>query len=264
VYYDYHVHSHFSADCEADMKDIIETAIKLQLKEICFTDHTDYDYCDSSINFEFDIAEYTDHINLMRQRYGKEIKILKGIEMGIQPHIVEKCDRVVREGDFDFVICSIHTCEKKDLYNGDFYKGKTPRQAYVKYFEELLYCIKNFENFNIIGHLNILARYNKTIANEKLSSYFDILEVIFKALIEKNKGIEVNTSSLRYTDTLLLSPEILKFYHELGGEIITLGSDTHVPNTLAYEFDYIYGILKEIGFKYITTFEKMEPRFIRI
>lgn len=264
MYYDYHVHSRFSSDCDVDMKDIIERAIEFGIKEICFTDHTDYDYCDPSINFEFDIDEYTRYIDLMRNNYENKIKILKGIEMGIQPHIIGKCDRVIAKGDFDFVISSIHTCNRKDLYNGDFYRGKTAREAYLKYFEELLYCIKNFKNFNVIGHLNILARYNKAVAKEKLSSYFDILEVIFKALIERNKGIEINTSSLRYSDTLLLSADVLKFYYELGGKVITLGSDTHVPHTLAYKFDYVYEILKEIGFKYIATFEKMEPRFVRI
>lgn len=264
MYYDYHVHSHFSADCEAQMKDIVENAIKFGLKEVCFTDHIDYDYCDLSINFDIDLNEYTDHIELMKERYGDRIKILKGIEMGFQPHIVEKCDNLVASGDFDFVIASIHTCNRQDLYNRDFYRGKTARQAYLKYFEEILYCVKHFKNFSVLGHLNILARYNEDVANENLVDYFDILEVIFKELIKRNKGIEVNTSSFRYFNTLLLSTDVMKFYHDLGGKIVTLGSDSHTPNTLAHEFDYIYGLLKEIGFKYITTFEKLQPSFVKI
>ncbi len=264
MYYDYHVHSHFSSDCEAEMKDIVEKAIEFQLKEICFTDHVDYDYCHPSINFDIDVKEYTQYIDLMRNRYGDRIKILKGLEMGIQPHITEKCDRFIESGDFDFVISSIHTCDRKDLYNGDFFKAKTSREAYLKYFEEMLYCIKNFKNFNVIGHLNILGRYNGDAAKEKLEDYFDVLEVIFKELINRNKGIEINTSSLRYKDILLLSFDALKLYYELGGKIITLGSDSHTVNTLAYKFDYVYEILREIGFKYITTFEKMEPKFIEI
>ncbi|SKC84919.1 histidinol-phosphatase HisJ family protein [Maledivibacter halophilus] len=264
MYYDYHVHSHFSSDCKVDMKDIIEMAIKLKLKEICFTDHIDYEYCDSSINFDFDIDEYTHYIETMRKKYCANIKILKGVEIGIQPHIIEKCDNLVEGNNFDFVIASIHTCNKQDLYTGDFYLNKTPRESYLKYFEELLYCIKNFKNFNVIGHLNILARYNNEVAKEKLTDYFDVLEVLFKALIERNKGIEVNTSNLRYSEELLLSNEVLKFYHDLGGKIITIGSDTHVPDTLSYKFDYVYDILKEIGFKYITTFEKMKPKFVKI
>lgn len=264
MYYDYHVHSHFSSDCEAKMEDMIESAIESGLTEICFTDHIDYDYCDPSIEFDLDLNTYSNYIELMKNRYGNKIKILRGIEMGIQPHLVDKCDSIVEAEGFDFVISSIHTCERKDLYTRDFYKGKTAKEAYLKYFEEILYCIRNFKNFSIIGHLNILARYNDEVAKENLVDYFDVLEVIFEELIKRNKGIEINTSSLRYSDTLLLSPDVIKFYYELGGRILTLGSDSHMPNTLAYKFDYIYELLREIGFKYVTTFEKLQPRFVRI
>lgn len=264
MYYDYHVHSHFSLDCKVEMKDIIEKAIEIGLNEICFTDHVDFDYCESSITFEINIDEYTNYIKLMRDQYGKRIKILKGLELGIQPHIIEKCDRFIDEGHFDFVISSMHTCNRKDFHSNDFFIDKTPREAYLKYFEVMLYCIKHFKNFNVIGHLNILARYDDMALKENLVDYFDILEVIFKELIKVNKGIEINTSSFRYTNTLPLSQDVLRFYRELGGEIITLGSDSHTTNTLAYKFDYIYELLKKAGFRYITTFDKMEPKFIKI
>lgn len=263
--YDYHVHSSFSADCQVDMKNTIEKAIDLNLNEICFTDHIDYEYCDPSINFDFNLQEYTNRIFELKKLYSDKIKILKGVEMGIQPHIIKKCENVINKNDFDFVICSLHTCDKKDLYTGDFFAGKTPKNAYIKYFEELLYCVKNFESFNVVGHLNILVRYNKEVANENIRNYFDILEEIFKTLIGKNKGIEINTSGFRYNlNNIMPTVEVIKFYKELGGEIITTGSDSHIPDTLAQKFDYVYDVLKYVGFKYITTFEKMEPKFVKI
>jgi histidinol-phosphatase (PHP family) len=263
--YDYHVHSSFSSDCDADMKDMIKKAIDMKLKEICFTDHIDYDYCDPSISFDFDLNEYTEYLNEMRKMYGEKIKILKGVEMGIQPHIIERCKNFINNGDFDFVIASLHTCEKKDLYTGDFFVGKTPKEAYQKYLEELLYCVKHFDTFNVVGHLNILIRYNDEVAKEKIEAYFDILEEILKTLINKNKGFEINTSGFRYSlNDLMPTYSVLKFYKELGGQILTLGYDSHIPNTLCQRFDYVYDVLKDIGFKYITTFEKMEPKFIKI
>ncbi len=263
--YDYHVHSSFSADCDIDMKDFIEKAINMGFKEICFTDHIDYDYCDPSINFEFDIADYTEYINKMRGLFGHKIKILKGVEIGIQPHLLKDYEDTIGNNNFDFVISSIHTCDRKDLYLGDFYKDKTPRQAYLKYFEELLYCIKNFDSFNVIGHLDVLIRYDEAVRNENIRNYFDVLEEIFKALIDKNKGIEINTSGYRYNlDSFMPSFDIVKLYKELGGEIITVGSDSHSPDTLGFKFDHVYEALKHLGFKYITIFEKMEPNFIKI
>ena len=53
-------------------------------------------------------------------------------------------------------------------------------------------------------------------------------------------------------------------YKELGGEIITTGSDSHTPSQIAFKFDYIYSYLKEIGFKYVCSFDKMNPQFIKI
>ncbi len=265
MYYDYHVHSNFSSDSDTDMKDTIERAIDIGLKEICFTDHIDYDYCDPTINFDFDINEYTDYINKMRKLYGNKIKILKGVEIGIQSHIIEKCEDLVDKGKFDFVIASIHTCDRKDLYNGDFFIDKSPKESYSKYFEELLKCVKAFDSFNVVGHLNIIIRYNEAVAKENIRDYYNIIEEIFKTLINKNKGIEINTSGYRYKlNDFMPSYDVLKFYKELGGEIITLGSDSHVVDTLGTKFDYVYEVLKYIGFKYITTFENMEPRFIKI
>jgi len=263
--YDYHVHSNFSADCEVDMKDTIERAIDIGMKEICFTDHIDYEYCDKSINFEFDMKDYGDYINRMRSLYGDRIKILKGVEMGIQPHIIKKCDDVILANDFDFVISSIHTCDKKDLYTGDFFANKSPKESYNKYFEDLLYCTENFNNFNVLGHLDILIRYNEDVAKENIRDYFDIIEEIFKKLIAKNKGIEINTSGFRYNlDSFHPTVDVIKLYRSLGGEILTTGSDSHNPNTLGLKFDYVYEVLRDLGFKYITTFEKMEHKFIKI
>src|SRR5690554_6152360 len=126
--YDYHVHSSFSADCSVDMRDILDRAVSIGLKEICFTDHIDYDFCSTEIDFELDLVNYDNYINEMRREYGDKIKILKGVEIGIQPHIIDRCDDIVLQENFDFVISSIHTCERKDLYSRDFFIEKTSRE----------------------------------------------------------------------------------------------------------------------------------------
>lgn len=263
--YDYHVHSHFSSDCEIDMEDMIKKAIAIGLKEICFTDHIDYGYTDPSITFEFDPSLYTQNLNQLAQKYKDTIKVLKGIEIGVQPHIIEKCNTLVENNQLDFVISSIHTADKKDIHIGDFFVDKTPHEAYKKYFEELLICTKNFKNFNVLGHMNLLKRYHHHAQIQDIKKYFDIIEEIFKILIYDGKGIEVNTSGFRYNlEEPVPDKTILSFYKELGGEIITIGSDAHKPEHLAYKFDYIYHLLKEIGFKYIATFENKKPSFIKI
>ncbi|QZY57241.1 histidinol-phosphatase HisJ family protein [Crassaminicella profunda] len=263
--YDYHVHSHFSTDCDVNMEEMIQKAISIGLKEICFTDHIDYDYQDSSINFEFDIPSYMAHINNLVEKYKKNIKILRGVEIGIQPHIVKKCDELVMKEKFDFIISSIHTADKKDIHVGDFFVGKTPKEAYTQYFNELLICTKSFKNFNVLGHMNLLKRYHHHVEIQDIKNYFDIIEEIFRTLIYTGKGIEVNTSGFRYgLGETVPCKELLSFYKSLGGEIITVGSDAHTPEQLACKFNDTYDLLREIGFKYITIFENRQHTFKKI
>jgi histidinol-phosphatase (PHP family) len=263
--YDYHVHSSFSSDCAINIEDMIRKAIEIGMKEICFTDHIDYDYRDPSISFEFDIPQYICELGRLKKKYEAQIKILKGIEIGIQPHICDKCNILVDNEAFDFVISSIHTCEKKDLHVGEFFIGKTPHEAYTKYFQELFTCVKEFKNFNVLGHMNLLKRYHHHVKIQDIKNYFDIIEEIFQLLIYRGQGIEINTSGFRYgLEETIPSKEVLQLYKSLGGEIITMGSDAHKPQDLAYQFDYVNHLLREIGFKYICTFEHMQPHFIKL
>ena len=86
--------------------------------------------------------------------------------------------------------------------------------------------------------------------------------MILKYLIEHGKGIELNTSGLKY-GLPFAHPhsDILKRYRELGGEIITVGADGHKPEHIAYDFDKVSGILKDCGFKYYTEFSERKPHF---
>ncbi|PAV30593.1 histidinol-phosphatase [Virgibacillus profundi] len=257
--FDYHIHSNFSADCETPMEKTIEQAIILGLEEICFTEHIDYEYPDKSIVFEFDLEEYDKKIKQMQSKYMDEIRIKKGIEIGLQPHLLNKYEELFKNEVFDFVICSMHTTEKKDLHSGDFFKNKTVDEAYQTYYEELLYCVKNYKNYNILGHLDLVKRYTK---QQSEHNFHDIIQQIFHEIIPSGKGIELNTSGVRYgMDGGMPSTDILKLYKECGGEIITLGSDSHVETTLAYQFKDSLDILQSLGFKYIATFKDRQPEF---
>ena len=79
----------------------------------------------------------------MQTKYEGQIRIKKGIELGVQPHLLHKYDSLMENHSFDFIICSMHTAEKKGLHSGDFFKDKTIEEAYKIYYEELLYCVKN-------------------------------------------------------------------------------------------------------------------------
>ncbi|RDY29602.1 histidinol-phosphatase HisJ family protein [Romboutsia weinsteinii] len=264
MFYDYHMHSNFSADSKIEMEDMVLKSIDLGLNEICFTDHVDYGI-DTDICFNIDYNKYFEKIDFLKNKYRNQINIKKGIEFGLQSHVIEDYSKDANTYPFDFIICSVHAINKVDLYNGGFFKGISQHQAYETYYNELYNIAKNYKHYSVLGHLDLIKRYGDydKLLDDRL--YSDIIESILKQAIHDGKGIEVNTSCFRYNlPDLTPSRYILKMYKELGGEIITTGSDSHHPSQVAYQFDYIYDYLREIGFKYVTTFNNMNPEFIKI
>ena len=158
---DQHVHSDFSPDSKTSMEKMIRRAVELGLKEITFTDHVDYDYPDINGElFEVNYDDYMEEIEKLKSKYS-EINILMGVEVGYQPHLIERIDKLVNSYPFDFVIGSIHTCDGMDLYTGEFFKGKTKKESYQRYLENIKHCVNNFDNCDVFGHLDVIIRYGK-------------------------------------------------------------------------------------------------------
>ena len=264
MYYDYHIHSKFSPDGKNSMEEMILRSIDLGLKEICFTDHVDYDI-ELIDYFIVDYDKYFESLNYYTEKYKNKISIKKGIEFGLQRQLCDKCKKDVEKYDFDFVICSQHAIDKIDLYFKDFFEDKDPHTAYKIYYEEYLNIIKNYKDYNILGHLDLVKRYSPYDEILDDDDFTDILAEILKQVISDGKGIEVNTSCFKYNlPDLTPSRKIIKLYKDLGGEIITTGSDAHHTSFLACNFDKVYDFLKDVGFKYVCSFDNMEPNFHKI
>ncbi|MCT4597198.1 MAG: histidinol-phosphatase HisJ family protein [Vallitalea sp.] len=264
--YDFHTHTDFSGDCEFPMEIMIEHAINNNFKKLCFTDHFDYDFPSTELSFQLDIPAYYNKFMELKEKYNSKIDLLFGIEVGIQPHIYDVIIKTINKYPFDFVIGSTHVINKQDPYCGEYYKNKTKKEAYDKYLKEILYNVNNFNDYNVYGHLDYIIRYGN-YEDKKLyyKDYSDIIDAILLKIIESNHGIEINTSGYRQN---FKEPhpnvDIIKRYGELGGEIITIGSDSHNPEHLAYNFDKACNLLLKNGFKYFTVFKERKPEFIKI
>lgn len=263
--YDYHVHSAFSDDCFTAMADMVESAVSKGVKELCFTDHIDHIFPDPAARWDFDLDKYAVELAEVRENFKSRITIKKGLELGVRPNLLAGYQELVDTGSFDFVIASVHFCGGKEIYNGDFFRGRTPQESYREYYEELYYCARNFQGFNVIGHLDLLKRHASYAEPQKAELFYDILQELFKDLVQRGKGLEINTSGLRTSfNETLPTLEVMKLYKDLGGEIITLGSDSHYPEHLGWKFPEVCAGLKSIGFKYITTFTNQKPQFTKI
>lgn len=267
---DYHVHSEFSSDSQAPMEAMIEKALQLGLKKICFTDHMDYDYPPvSDLDFMFDPEAYSRKVCDLRERYKDRIDVLMGVELGLQPHITDLTNALVKQYPFDFVIGSTHVVDKVDPYMPDYWEKHTFKEGMHRYFEATVENIRLFQGFNVCGHIDYVIRYaperRAKGTDYSYYDYTDILDELLKTIISSGKGIELNTAGLNKG---LAYPhpksEILKRYLELGGEILTIGSDAHKPEHLCYAFNIMPDYLKNIGYKYYTVFEKGKPQFVEL
>ncbi len=267
MFYDYHVHTHFSEDGEMSLDEACVAAIKGHVREIAITDHVDIDYPDRNFQFNLEYDAYSDAISKANQKYKGRLNIIMGLEIGLQPHILDECEAFIEDKKFEFIIASLHAVSRKDLYSKTFYEKKDKRTAYTEYLRELLFCIENFEMYDVLGHIDIIRRYGDYKDNSiKYTDYADLLDAIFKELILRGKGIEINTSGFRYGLEKGTMPDfdLLKRYRELGGEILTIGSDAHKPCHMAAHFALAHSMAKEAGFKYLTRFPLGKPEFLRL
>lgn len=258
---DYHVHSYFSDDSIEPMENSIIQAINNNFDEICFTEHVDYGVkSDMNCPYFFYFREG----NRLKKKYEDKIKVKLGIEFGVQKEYIKQYEDDFAKYDFDFVIMSNHQQDNLESWTYDFQRGKTQEEYTRQYYEAILDCVKLYKNYSVLGHLDLIKRYDSYphYPDEKLK---DILSDILKIVIADGKGIEVNTSSFKYgLDDLTPSRYILELYYNLGGKIITIGSDSHKCDRVGDHFDEVIEVLKEIGFKEIYTFDKMQAIAHRI
>lgn len=263
---DYHMHTNFSSDSNVPMEEMIQQAIRIGLKEIAITDHIDYNYPDPNFPFLFSYEDYSQKIKEYKEKYRNQIIIRKGMELGLQPHVFEKSKELCTQYQYDFIIGSTHCVDKLELYGNSFFQGKSQKQAYRRYFEEVLENVQTCDFFNVYGHLDYINRYGDyTDRILEPMDYMDLIDEILKELIKKEMGLELNTSGFKY-GLGYAHPQlsILKQYRKLGGEIITIGSDAHSPDYIAFHFKDAYEILQAAGFSAITVFENKMPRFLDI
>ena len=242
---DYHVHTEFSDDSDYAMENVIEDAITRGLDEICFTDHVDYG-----------VKKDWDEPGGMFYRKGGAGE---PAEIGMQAHTIEKYEKLFARYPFDFIILSVHEVEDKEFWTQDFQRGRTQQEYNERYYEELLYLVQNYHNYSVLGHMDLITRYDRA-GNYPFEKLKPILTKILKTVIADGKGIEVNTSSHRYgLSELTPSRDILKLYRELGGHMLTIGSDSHKPEHLGAFVDETKQELKALGFQEFCTFDKMKP-----
>lgn len=237
---DTHIHTNFSPDADenATFEAYISQAKKIGLSKIIFTDHVDFDAAHPLFKTPIDYDIYMEKYQEVLQKT-KNIELGLGVEIGYQPHVVSEMKSFLKKYPFEHVILSIHYIDKKDLYTKEFFEGKSKKEAYTIYFDTLLKAVTEMDEFTVVGHLDYISRYSG-MGDYEYDDYKNIIDQILQVIIQKNKGIEINTSGFKHEGRQYPKKEVINRFIELGGTKITIGSDSHRISELATRFsDFI-------------------------
>lgn len=263
--YDNHNHSQFSFDGKkASVESSARAAVSAGLAGLCFTDHCDFYVPPMKASHEhlvpeqFDIAAQQAEIDRVRCLI-PEIEIFKGIEIGLEERSRESIRKLLAENEFDEVLASVHYLDDTDPFWGGYYQGKDWKTAYGHYLETIYREMTWLTDFDIIGHFDYVARY---APYPECSIFYrdfpDIFDSILGYLADNGKALEINTKT--YQDysgrTPVLDKDILLRFRELGGEAVSLGSDSHFPERVGDEFRLYSEFIKACGFKYTAHFSR--------
>lgn len=271
--YDTHTHTSYSMDANVSPDDMAKAAFNKGLDYIAFTDHYNADYFNINEMYRADSIELKYPLDLKgqikgiaetREKYSGKLYVGTGVECGYSKDSEDIYNDTLDIGEYDVVINSVHTVFGEDIYDKRFFENKTREKALKDYLYLVRESIDAKWNYNIVGHMGYISRRipceNNLIT---LDEFSDEIDGILKAIIDRDKCLELNTQTKNTPYVFLPSDEILKRYFEFGGKKISFGSDTHIVGRIADKFDATAQIAKEIGFEGFTYYVKGEAKLAK-
>ncbi len=267
---DMHMHSNNSFDAENSVREMCLGAIEKDISTIAITDHMEAPEIklgDRSVfgNMIKQITKSVADVEAASKEFEGKLKVLKGVEIGEPMHEPKLTKKAMDIADYDFVLASIHNVkDSEDFYYLKYNESNVP--ALLKqYFDELLDTASNAD-FDSLAHLTYPTRYiiQRTDINPELDRYSEVIDNILKALVDRDKALEINTSGLRTIGVTMPDINIIKRFKELGGKYVTIGSDAHSVSKLGYGIEKGIEIAKTCGFDYFTVFENRQPELVQI
>jgi histidinol-phosphatase (PHP family) len=302
--YDYHTHSVMSSDGRDGIDEMISAALAAGLDEYALTDHNDYDYKDPSISFDLDTDAYFSALSAVAERFGdgpppsggpgipaarsglgipggrsgpevpgmpvlpgadRPFRFVRGIEIGMQLGETNlRNAELVRSYDFDFVLASVHCAWDCAVDIPEYYERRDPETAARDYYDYTLKCLEEYDDFDVLGHLNFIDRFAPRIPKE--DEVWEHADAVIRKLVDKGKGMEVNSKIFRVLGHHHSTPTLrmLKRYAELGGETVTTGSDAHSTEEVGAGLKEAEELIRAAGLRYIATFRDRKVSYVAL
>lgn len=239
-----------------------KAALAAGMREICFTDHIDLDPLSAEQPYIFSKEDY-------RREYDNlevpGLKIRRGMEFGMLSDNGASLRQEEKAYPYDFILGSVHFVDGLDVYWEPYWAGKTLEEAERRYLEATLACVKHHDAFDVLAHLSFLSKAPANPLRRPLpyENYRELIDEILRTLVSKGKGLEMNTSGMDRCGGFLPTADYFRRFRELGGEIVTIGSDAHRCNRAGQYCQDAAEILGDI-FGYVCTFENRKPIFHKL
>ena len=256
---DYQVHSTCSHDGRAAIREQCRRAVELGLDEIGFSEHKDFDPADPVVDY-FHYEDYRRQIEAARSEFDGALAIRMGVEIDYQKWFEEKISGYLEDHDFDFVIGSVHYVDRLMLMTDAYLAGRTVEEVYRIYFEALIDSVES-GLFDILGHMEYANRRGIPACGPyHPAPYRAEVERLFSKMISKNVALEINTAGLRQgAGATYPCPEHVELYAEMGGTLLSIGSDAHHPDELAHEYEQATALALECGLKEVAVWRNRIP-----
>ena len=256
--FDYHMHTRVSFDGSDTGLAMAQAAKEQGLTEICFTDHIDYT---PEMDMVFDTAVYNAEYDNLEV---PGLLIRRGMEFGLTPDNPDQLKKDLSRRHFDFVLGSVHLVDGMDVYLQPYWEGKRYAEAIRLYLETTLAAVRVHEDYDVLGHLTFISKARANPRQELLryEDHKSIMDEIMRELVRRDKGMELNTSGIDRCGGPLPTLDYFQRFRDLGGRIVTVGSDAHdVTRAGQYTHEMVAELKKIFG--YVCTFEDREPIFHR-
>jgi histidinol-phosphatase (PHP family) len=265
---DMHSHTKNSHDAVAEPDELCRNNISRGVHACAFTDHSDgHLYNITDIDIPAIIGGSVRDALDMRDKYTGKLRVYTGVELGESIWHGEIEQELFERYDFDVVLGSVHTVrhpkDGRPFAQIDFslWSDEETDEFLKMYFDDLFETVKTV-NCDIMSHLTVPFRYIIGKAEKQIDTdkYLPTIKNILRFIIDHGIALEVNSSGIGSSYSVLLPDEkFIKLYRDMGGYLITLGSDAHTSEKAANGLSEALSLLKDLGFPHIYRYEKRTP-----
>lgn len=262
--HDYHLHSSLSIDCDVPMAAQCERAIELGIRELCITEHCDWHPLDMGVGY-YRPEAYFAELERCRAAFAGRLILRAGVEVSEVHSYNAEAAALTSAWPYDLVLGSLHWVDDMIVLDEPYFAQRSATESYNRYFAELAAMVRA-GGFDIVGHLDVPKRVGfRLFKGYRAEDYAEPIQDVLRACVETGIGIELNTSTYRMgLGEPSPSLAVARWYRQLGGEILTIGSDAHHPSTVGSFFPEALDLARAAGFRYLANFEQRTPMFTSI